>query len=429
MTYHLQPPTQSRGGGRAASPALRQSLQYAAGFTGLEETVDRYDLLLLAKRAGKAAGFTPRLLQLLDYYMSYTRDCDWEEGGRPIVYQSLARTALDLGVSERQIQLLEKQLFEVGAITWNDSGNHKRYGQRDPQTGHLLYAFGVDLTPLSYLRGELKSKLHDKELYEEAWLQCKREISAARRQICALFLEWEADEGNSAEFLVLKQRYEAIAVQIRTHINLPALRELLQHHQGLQASLLARVLAAKPAAIEILDAEHLQPLPKKPAPRSEVSFAHYKYKTLEINKDCSLTDSSFQKSVAEPSQLNDLLSSAGVQHVTLKAALRAASHRFRERLPTEQRPLNWNDLTEAAYSLRSELDISQASWSEACTVLGRIGATICLLITDQAVIREYDPVLKPPAYFNAMIARARAGELRLHSSIFGLIEASQLKEH
>ena len=102
------------GGGRIASPKLRLSQEQCEEFDGLDKNANRYDLLLLVKRVGKAAGFSPRMITLLDYYMSFTRDIDWEEGGRPIVYQSLAKTALDMGVSERQIQILENQLFDLG---------------------------------------------------------------------------------------------------------------------------------------------------------------------------------------------------------------------------------------------------------------------------------------------------------------------------
>ena len=47
------------------------------------------------------------MIQLLDYYFAFTRDADWEQGSRPVVYQSLAKTALDLSVTERQVQRLE----------------------------------------------------------------------------------------------------------------------------------------------------------------------------------------------------------------------------------------------------------------------------------------------------------------------------------
>lgn len=188
ISSHASQTNPNRGGGRIASPAFRQSLDQCEDFTGLEEKTNRYDLLLLAKRTGKLAGFSPRMIYLLDYYMAFTCELDWEEGSRPIVYQSLARTSLDLGVTERQIQKLEKQLFEVGAITWNDSGNHKRYGKRDPNTGRIQYAYGVDLTPLAYLKTELEDKLQQKQLYDKAWLDTKRNISQYRRQIRSLIL-------------------------------------------------------------------------------------------------------------------------------------------------------------------------------------------------------------------------------------------------
>ena len=115
-----------------------RSIQEEEG--GLQATVDRYHLLKLVERGGKGANFTPRMVDLLAYYLRFTRECDWEEGARPIVYQSLSKTALDLGVSERQIQKLEKALSETGALTWHDSGNLRRYGQRCSKSGKILYA-------------------------------------------------------------------------------------------------------------------------------------------------------------------------------------------------------------------------------------------------------------------------------------------------
>ena len=87
MQTDIFPEMNTPGGGRIASPKLRQSLEQCEDFAGLEENTNRYDLLLLVKRAGKSAGFSPRMIALLDYYMSFTRDIDWEEGSRPIVFQ------------------------------------------------------------------------------------------------------------------------------------------------------------------------------------------------------------------------------------------------------------------------------------------------------------------------------------------------------
>ena len=193
-------------GGRISSPELRHSLAQSENFTGLEHDVNRYDLLLLVKRIGKGAGFSAKMIHLLDYYMAFTRDIDWEEGGQPIVYQSQSKTSLDLGVSERQIQNIEKALFEVGALTWNDSGNHRRYGQRCESTGAILYAYGVDLTPLAYLKDNLTTKLDQKKRHDSAWMELKQQISWYRSLIRGFIAEIVEAEPDPLQLLDLDIR-------------------------------------------------------------------------------------------------------------------------------------------------------------------------------------------------------------------------------
>lgn len=407
-----------RGGGRVSSPAYRQSLIRSDDFTGLEEGIDRYELLLLVKRVGKAAGFTPRMMQLLDYYFAFTREIDWEQGSRPIVYQSLSRTALDLGVCERQVQKLEKALFQLGAITWSDSGNHKRYGQRDSQSGKILYAYGVDLTPLAYLREKLQDILLEKQLHDQAWLACKREISFHRRQIRSLLLEWQQEEGAFVLLNEYEKRYEDIAIQLRTHLDLETMRTLLARHQSLLNAILAAMGVDKAEALEALPGRSVTKKTGKGTCTSEPEFAHYKYTTLKINKDSSRADEGLQGSVAAPPAETDPVTSSGMAHISLGMAIAATSERLQGLLPPEP---TWPDLIEGAYRLRTPLGISQASWGEACDILGRSGAALCLLVTDRATKRTENAVEIPAAYFRGMINRARGGELRLHNSVFGIL--------
>ena len=446
--------TSSAGvGGRISSPKLRKSLEMAEDFTGLEQDTKRYDLLVLVKRVGKAAGFTARMTELLDYYMAFTRDVDWEQGSRPIVYQSLAKTALDLGVSERQVQRLEQLLFEAGALTWNDSGNHRRYGQRDPQSGKILYAFGVDLTPLAYLQSALQAKLEEKQLYDQAWLKTKRDISGARRSIKALIAELELEEQGTQDY---DSAYKRICQPIRTYMDLQSLRELLGKHKELLNTLYDAINTHKEQ--EVTDSNDSR-MASKASCKDDIEVINYNTSTHKlINKlntpisdsSCSDKRNSFQEQVTddgEPkmqsyegserpekakvlygSKEHDkeaLILNTGLQHITLKQALNACSDRFRAQIPLKDNALSWDDMIETAYKLKSELHVSQKSWAQACELLGRTGAAICLLLTDQATIREENRVLKPGAYFNAMINRARAGDLHLHNSIFGLLERDQ----
>jgi replication initiation protein RepC len=98
---------------------------------------------------------------------------------------------------------------------------------------------------------------------------------------------------------------------------------------------------------------------------------------------------------------------------------------FKAYIPLEPRPMNWPDVVEAAYRLKPDLHISQQSWGEGCITLGRAGAAVCLLLTDQAMQLDTDPVQQPGAYFRAMIQRAKTGDLHLHNSIFGLLKREE----
>ena len=421
---------QSRGG-RISSPKLRHSIELSQDFTGLEESINRYDLLVLVKRVGRLAGFTSKMIELLDYYMGFTREQDWEEGANPIVYQSLSKTALDLGVSERQIQRLEKALFEVGAITWNDSGNHKRYGQRCPETGEIVFAYGVDLAPLAYLRPELEAKYHEKQLRLKAWSEAKRQISWHRSQIRGHLIELDRleEQGSDLETPLVEWRakYEEIAVQIRTHMVLEDLHALLKQHKDLYQKLTTFLKniqeTQKTSSRSDKNVSHLQYYNHKPSNKLDNSRAkpsclqERRKKITQARKDTS------QKTDSPLSE--EMILKTGLQHVTIKQALIAASSRFREYMPMEQRPMTWNDFTEAAFRLKSTLGISQNAWGNACITLTRIGAVICLILTDQAAQRSEDKVRNPAAYFNAMINRARLGELHLHKSIFGLLKREE----
>ena len=425
----VSPQSQGRGGGRIASPAYRHSLAICEEFAGLEEGVSRYDLLLLVKKAGKLIGVSPRMMQLLDYYYAFSRDCDWAgQGSRPIVYQSLARTALDLGVSERQIQKLETALFQLGVIGFHDSGNHKRYGQRDPQTGRILFAYGVDLSPLVALRPALEAKLQEKQLYDAAWLETKRQVSWYRRQLRAHLAEWGQGAGTATDLAQFELDYAEIAFHLRTHIPLADLRTLLARHKGLHSRLLAAMGVETAAASQQAQQSSSGETARECSSRSERTDVHYKSTTQQSSdksESSSPTDQGFQKSVVEPTEPADLILATGLQHLTLKQAVVASSDRLRGHLPLASRPLNWNDLVEAAYQVRRELHVSQQSWGEACQLLGRIGAAVCVIVADRAALRADDPVRMPAAYFRGMVNKARSGELRLQASLCGLIESQR----
>ncbi|MBL4864191.1 MAG: hypothetical protein JKY63_04780, partial [Rhodobiaceae bacterium] len=267
--------------------------------------------------------------------------------------------------------------------------------------------------------------------------------------------ELELIEDIDPPYKELEAAYNEIAVQIRTTMSLENINNRLGEHRELHTRVID-VLEEYTQVQEdsIIESPLNQEETKKGSSRDDQIGTHYKYTKKQLSNKLDTSRASlngFQKSskrrledktegveqgdrskskegkqTSEPKDAQtlseDLVLETGLQHITLKQALNAATERFRENMPIDPRPMNWNDFVEASYKLKADLHISQQAWANACVTLGRTGASICVLLTDHATQRADDPVRKPAGYFNAMINRAKTGELKLHKSIFGILK-------
>ena len=426
MQYTENTETKRGRVGRISSPELRKSIKQSDEFDGLEENVKHFELLTLVKRAGKQAGFSSKMIEVLEHYMILTRPIDWMEGSQPIVYKSQYQTAMDLGISDRHLQRLEKDLFKIGAITFNDSGNCKRYGQRDPKSGKIIYAYGVVLTPLALMKAELETLVQEQQLYKAAWMETKRQVSWHRGQIKSMLAEMEelSDQGQGA----WEAQYDEIAVRYKTTMSLVDFRSMLAQHQDLYN----RVL-------EVLEALYSSSKTNKESCKTDSIVGHKqdtnnnqfnKLNTRSSSSNASKEDSNENLAIKpqaveqgdryDTSQETHIILKTGIQHITLKQMLNVCGDELKAYLPREEgRPMNINDFVDAAYQYKSKLFISQASWGRACQAIGREGATLCVILADRGVSREENRVRNPAAYFNSMITRAKCGDLHLHRSVFG----------
>ena len=361
---------------------------------GLLKTVDRYHLLTLVKRVGKGAGFTPKMIQLLDYYMAFTQDQDWKKGATPIVYQCIAKTALNMGVSERQIQRIEAALFELGAISWKDSGNHKRYGQRCKITGRILYAFGIDLSPLAFLEEKLLLLLEKKNREIQEKLECKRQISFYRRQINSVISALANKEDTQEQAREVLEEYEKIAKPIRASMKLSSLKAQLKQHKSLFETLSKSVdKTPKESCRDDKNVAHIEPINQSPFDNSKEEGGLQKGVSYEICLPDPKTKA-YHKSNKHT-------------EITLTQVLDMASENFRTNIPIHPgKPITWNDIVEAAYRTKSDLGISQFAWGTACGKLGRVRAALCMMLTDRAYWREDNPVAFPYLYFQRIIVKA-----------------------
>jgi replication initiation protein RepC len=421
-------------GGRISSPKFRENLQNIDEYIGLEDDVDRFKALKLVKMAGKDAGFSAELIELLEYYVIRTDEVDWLEGSQPINYQSVTTTALDLDISERQVRNREKALHALGALTWQDSGNFKRYGMRDRETREIQYAFGVDLSPLASLMPALEAKIASKRAAKLKWNETKRKISAYRARIRALIAEAGHYEDLDEILLCVTQEYEKISFSIRTYHSQSDLDNLVVEHKSLFEALLCGLGEVSGYGDKVSFSQDT-------SATGETDFRHIQCTNFQTSNELDYSNrsgTSLQEGVAAFSESNIDSTANGdlteeqeseshkiaetISKITWKQVLSACSERFKERIPLHERALSWNDLTEAAHALLPTLGIHKSAWWEACSTLGRTGATICIMIIDQKLQDPSNPIRSPGGYLREMTARAKKGELNLQGSIFGLLK-------
>ena len=79
---------------------------------------------------------------------------------------------------------------------------------------------------------------------------------------------------------------------------------------------------------------------------------------------------------------------------------------------------SWPDVVDAADWLRGELGVSKPLWGEACLAMGREEAAIAVAIVSAKPADHFRS--SPGGYFYGMVAKAKAGELNLARTIWGL---------
>ncbi len=153
-----------------ASLRARQTLLHGnAGeerqyFQGLPQGITHIDVLNLLKSVYRELGLGDSELVHLEYMLIRTQPQDWQEGQRPVFYQSVQRIAEERGLTSKQVNRLEHRLEAVGLITWSDRGNYKRGGLRG-ESGRIMYAYGVDLSPMATRYNEFKRLAEEKQEY------------------------------------------------------------------------------------------------------------------------------------------------------------------------------------------------------------------------------------------------------------------------
>jgi replication initiation protein RepC len=404
-------------GFRRLTPGLLKADRTAESFAGLPDGVTVHGQLLAAfKAAAPRLGLSPRLVHAIDWLFRFTMPQDWGRGGRPIVWPSASLQQEALGLSPTQVKAINRAMIEAGLITMKDSPNGKRYGKRDAR-GQIVEAYGFDLSPIAARHAEFTRLAAEARAEREEMGRLRRRATIARKSVTQI-LETVAEYGFPGEEWTTLRREtrdlgQALRKIERPEEMAPGVANLERRQVSARERLENLLAMVAPEALETVNSD---PLGAENRPHQ------YTYKpNLNPEQDTVITLEESSRTGGEavepPStpaprevpETGRVLKLQPDELVKLAPKLKAY---LRRPDPT------WPELVDAAAFLRSDLGVSKSLWGAACLAMGREKAAIAI-----AIVSTKDPAhfrTTAGGYFHGMVTKAKAGELHLDRTLWGL---------
>jgi len=419
--------TRSPTGLRRLTPSLLQADRTAEAFGGLPEGIRTPGQLLAAfKEAAPRLGLSPRLVHAVDWLFRFTQPQDWEGGGRPIVWPSASMQQAALDLSPAQVKMINRALIEAGVITMKDSPNGKRYGSRD-RAGRITEAYGFDLSPIAVRHAEFVRLAAEARAERAEMGRLRRRATIARNGITQI-LETAVECGFDGEEWATLAREARSLGKALSRVETPAEMALgvesLERRQRAARERLENLLSATPAGpSQAVDSSpkgpenqpHRYTYKPTPDPKTDTVVAREECKPPPGVAMPGKAQTGQPASTKESGQTKPGRTEGTVLRLTTDELIRLAP-RLRPYL-TSPAP-GWPEVVDAADWLRGELGVSKPLWGEACLAMGREEAAIAVAIVSAKPKDHFRTT--PGGYFFGMVAKAKAGELNLARTIWGL---------
>ena len=416
-------------GWRKPTPGLGIAEQFAQA--GERVAVPKTQAFVAVKRVGAHIGLKAGDMLLLDTLGAFTQVQDWEEGQRPIVWASNAYLMEQTGFSLSGLKRHARRLAEIGVISFKDSPNGKRWGQRDAD-GRIIEAYGFDLSPLSARVEEFEQLQAELQAERELCQRLKRQITVARRMIRAridaavsstLRGPWEHFSGLFEDLL---SRLPSRNTASETLEQLLAWFKELQEH--VEAAYLKAVRADEVVENTAETSEQVSKRTQEMNPREVISEPHILI-TNQLNPVTRNRSETEQAAGVMPNappeeqvdrELEDWVTETRKKRgaaLDLPTVMQACPEFASWARNMGGYLKDWGDLHRVAGQLRPMIGVSDHAWNLAQDRLGPQIATAALVLTfDKHCAGE---VASPGGYLRGMIQKAGAGELHLERSFYG----------
>jgi replication initiation protein RepC len=334
------------------------------------------------------------------------------------------------------VKKLNRQLVELGLVSMKDSPNGKRYGRRGPK-GKIIEAYGFDLSPLANRFAEFQA-VAEEAREARARMQALRRRATIARNGMRQIIETAIEEGLTG-FNWTYWREEAA----KLGRGIAAIRDANEMECAVvrfeRFQLDAR--GALDSALSDRRDASIKPVNKNPT--GPLNEPHITTTNQLINpKDTVIAHdkSSFGQEIGQTERVGALANrKVGALRGDNKIKQPGKAERKERtdngsvmkmtpddlvRLAPRLRPYlakgdpNWPEIVDAADWLRHDLGVSKPLWGEACLAMGREQAAIALAIVSTKPPEHFRST--PGGYFRGMVVKAKAGELHLSRTIWGM---------
>jgi hypothetical protein len=375
---------------------------------------NRFEAVQILKRIGTSlpvnelgARWTVELVDHLEMLVAYTNDEDWHQG-KPIVWLSVAKIAEKRGISRSQVNRNENRLMKLGAITWVDSGNHKRYGRRNADN-NIIKACGVNLMPLAGLIKHLRQQEVMIEDERQSFASFKEQLTVLRRR-CRSTIAWLFDQGLQDSIEGLAEEIDAVISTIRVHSKTKV--EELKKWIDYLAMMLDKLKLAHDPQDSVIQGADMRPKDSTDATQgSHECDAH-----IIQNESSSKEDYSIDKVSAKPmSERQEVKSENFKKMLDWPSFVALLDKSVRIAVPVNA---DWLNIIDCADKIRAEMGVSKDAWGAACQSFGRESAAIVILMI--ASKHRLGFVENPGGYLREIVSRHRRGAFKIWTMIYGL---------
>jgi replication initiation protein RepC len=394
-------------GARRLTLTMLTARDRADDFKGLPAgTAKPLRLLAAFQEAEPYLGLPTHAFKLVSWLVKQTMPCDWEEGSRPIVWPSARRQQEFLGLSAARVKVLNRVLFDAGIFVIRDNEQGKRYGRRGPD-GHIIEAYGFDLTPLAQRYDEFVRLAAEAKIEREHMRALRKRATIARRAI--------RQAGEALDVLgALPPDWARLKVEVA---------DLIVAARGADRSedlvLVARALESRKAEVEQWLRDASKPVDTHPSGLANEPHSTSTKLPLNPYQDTVIASEESSPAQAEPKTTASNLISPEKAIGIKPAELVDLAPRLAQYIP--HGTLTWNHVLDAADWLRGELGVSRSLWADACNTMGRDQAALAMAIVSTKSESHFSR--SAGGYFAGMVRKHERGELHLERSLWALREA------